>query len=438
MPQSQNPKRGQEGNRHFIREKIVKQPLTRKQIVKRGLLCLVLAVLFGAAAAVSFVIVQPLAMRYLGPEPETESPISIPRDEPTEPTEAVVETESGEAETESEPLEEMVQDALKNYQYTIEDLDALTASLQAQVHTAGQAVVTVHSVRQNVDWFDNPLETTGLYAGVIIAKTDRELLILTREAAVEQADSIKVTFADGTDVDGRMKQQDTLSDMAIVSIDTFDLEQGVLSSLVPLPLGNSYLVREGDLAIAVGCPAGMVHSIDYGFISYVQKNVQMVDRTGRAFYTRISANAERGTFLINTSGELIGWAVSPDEDSEDARLVEVMGISDYKGILENLTNGLGAPCIGIEGQVVTEEMIAGGMPAGIYILNAVPDRPAYNAGIQSGDILTGINGKEITSATEFQNVMGHLECGELIHITVRRNGRNDYTELEFPVTVGAR
>lgn len=436
MPQSQNPKRGQEGNRHFIREKIVKQPLTRKQIIRRVLLYLLFAVLFGVVAAVSFVIAQPFAMQYFGPKPEEESVISIPRDEPTEPTEAPEETETSEAE--SEPLEEMVQTALKKYRYTIDDLDALAASLQAQVNDAGQAVVTVHSVRQNVDWFDNPLETTGLYAGVIIAKTDQELLILTREAAVEQADSIKVTFAGGTDVDGRMKQQDTLSDMAIVSVDTSDIEKGILSSLEPLPLGNSYLVREGDLVVAVGCPAGMVRSIDYGFISYVQKNAQMVDRTARVFYSRISANAERGTFLINTSGELIGWAVSRDDDSEDMGLVEVMGISDYKGILENLTNGLGAPCIGIEGQVVTEAMMAGGMPAGIYILNTVPDRPAYNAGIQSGDILTMINGKEITSATDFQNVMGHLECGQLIHITVRRNGRNDYTELEFPVTVGAR
>lgn len=437
MPQSQNPKRGQEGNRRFITEKIVKQPLTREQIVKRGLLFLLLAVLFGVVAAVSFVVAQPLALRYLGPEPEKESVISIPRDEPPEPTTAeVVETETGQAE--SEPLEEMLQAALNNYHYTVDDLDALVMALQSRVQSAGQAVVTVHSVRQNVDWFDNPLETTGLYAGVIIAKTDRELLILTREAAVGQADSIKVTFSDGTDVDGRMKQQDTLSEMAIVSVDTADIDKGILSKLEPLPLGNSYLVREGDLVIAVGCPAGMVYSVDYGFISYVQRNVQMVDRTARVFYSRISANTESGTFLINTNGELIGWALNPDKDREEDALVEVMGISDYKGILENLTNGLGAPCIGIEGQVVSETMISRGMPAGIYILNTVPDRPAYNAGIQSGDILTMINGEEITSSTEFQNIMSHLECGQLIHITVRRNGRNDYAELEFPVTVGAR
>ena len=62
--------------------------------------------------------------------------------------------------------------------------------------------------RQKTDWFDNPVETSGLYAGAVIAKTGQELLILTPEAAVEQADSIKVSFSGVSDVDGKMKQKD--------------------------------------------------------------------------------------------------------------------------------------------------------------------------------------------------------------------------------------
>ncbi len=439
MPHSRNPKKEPEGNRHFITEKIIKQSLTRGQLMKRGIAFICLAVMFGVVAAVSFVVSQPLAFRYLGPEPTERPTISIPRDEPAETTTvAVVTTEADTEQSESRPLEEMVQAAVDNYRYTIDDLNALTGSLNTQVQATGQAVVTVHSVRQDVDWFDNPVETTGLYAGVIIVKTEQELLILTREAAVGQADSIRVTFTDGTEVDGRMKQQDTVSGMAIVSVDTADFDRNMLEALEPLPLGNSYLIREGDLIIAVGSPAGIVHSIDYGFISYVMKNAQMVDRTARVLYSGIRSDARRGTFFINTSGELIGWAVEPDEDEAGTSMVKIMGISDYKGILENLTNGLGAPCIGIEGQMVSESMVDGGMPAGIYVMNAVPDRPAYNAGIQNGDIVTMVDGQEITAASDFQNIMGHLECGQLIHVTVCRNGRDEYAELEFPVTVGAR
>ena len=122
----------------------------------------------------------------------------------------------------------------------------------------------------------------------------------------------------------------------------------------------------------------------------------------------------------------------------DAGLTEIMGISDYKGILERLTNGLGAPCLGIEWQEVPESMTAQGMPQGIYVLDTVSGRPAYEAGIQNGDIITAVDNREILTQRDFQNLMDTLECGQLIHVTVQRNGRDQYTELVFPVTLGAR
>ena len=142
-------------------------------------------------------------------------------------------------------------------------------------------------MQQEVEWVDNPVETTGLYAGAVIADTGQELLILTPEAAVEKADSIKVTFGDGKDVDGRMRQKDTITGMAIVSVNTSDVEESILKSVKEVPLGNSYTMREGDLIVAVGAPAGVVHSVNYGFVSYVLKNAQMVDQHCRLFYSDI-------------------------------------------------------------------------------------------------------------------------------------------------------
>ena len=325
-----------------------------------------------------------------------------------------------------------------NYRYTVEDLNALFSSLRQQVQAASKGIVVVHSVQQEVDWFDNPVETTGLYSGVIIAATAQELLILTPEEAVQQADSIKVTFADGVEVNGRMKQKDTLSGMAIVSVNIEDVGTDTLKEAKPLVLGNSYLVREGDLIVAIGSPAGIVRSVDYGFVSYIMKNVQMVDQVNRILYARISADTERGTFLVNTSGELIGWVMKPEGDGENEEMAMAMGISDYKGILENLTNGLAAPCFGIEGQEVPDTMTSQGLPRGIYVLNSVTDRPAYDAGIQNGDIITHVDGRKIITMKDFQNTVDDLECGRLIHVMVQRNGRDQYAELEFQVTVGAR
>ena len=442
MPEMRDPEKGTKENekRHFITEKVVKPSLTRGQIARRILVLLLAAVIFGAVAAVSFAVTKPYADRLAGGTEVVEPSVSIPKDEPAEASAAAEAPTETAAETESEPIEEKVQLALENYRYTMDDVNSLLANLRAQAQTAAKGIVVVHSVQQEVDWFDNPVETTGVYAGVVIADTSQELLILTPEAAASQADSIKVTFGDGKDVDARMKQKDTISGMAIVSGNVEELDEATLKSVEVMPLGNSYAVREGDLIAAVGGPAGIVSSVDYGFVSYVLKNAQMVDSQCRVLYSDILADVDKGTFFINTSGELIGWAMKPLPGDGEGRsgVTQIMGVSDYKGILERLSNGLGAPCVGIVGQELSEAMAARGMPKGIYVVNAVTDGPAYNAGIQNGDIITAIDNTKMTTMKDYLGKMDDLECGQLIHVTLERNGRDQYTQLEFQVTVGAR
>lgn len=135
----------------------------------------------------SFAVTVPMADRVFGEEPATEPPISIPKDEPADTSAA--ETVQTEPETESEPIEDQVQSVIENYHYTIEDLNSIIGSMRVQAQKIDKGIAVVHSVQQKTDWFDNPVETSGLYAGAVIAKTGQELLILTPEAAVEQADS---------------------------------------------------------------------------------------------------------------------------------------------------------------------------------------------------------------------------------------------------------
>ncbi|MCD8122472.1 MAG: S1C family serine protease [Clostridiales bacterium] len=421
--------------RRFINEKVVKPPISRRSIALRLAMSLCAAVVLGVVAGVSFVVAKPFVERYLGPEEPQNETISIPKDELTEPV-VVSEPVPTEPEVESEPIEEQVQSVMENYDFTVDDLNSMLAGLRAEMQEAAKGIVAVHSVQQDVDWFNNPVETTGLYAGAVIARTEQEILILTPDAAVESADSIKVTI-DDVDVDGRMKQKDATTGMAIVYVDVAALDADMLNSIGVLTLGNSYSVREGDLVVAVGCPAGVIHSMDYGFISYTFRSAEIVDGTVREFYTDVMANSEKGTFLLNTSGELIGW-IRGDVPGTNGRVAEVMGISDYKGILERLSNGLAAPLFGIVGQEVTQSMSESGLPDGIYVLSAPADSPAYNAGIQNGDIITSIDGSGIATIREFQNLVDGLEVGQLVNVTVERNGREEYTQLQFQVSIGAR
>lgn len=423
-------------DRDFISEKIVRPAPSRKQVGTRMATAACAGVIFGVVSAVCFVLTRPILEQLSEGNRPTTSSISIPKDELESPAEAM-ENERV-AETETEPVEEMVQTALEKYRYTVDDLNSMLNSLRGKAQTADKSVVVVHSVQQNTDWFDNPVETTGLYAGMIIAKTSQELLVLTPEAAVEQADSIKVTFENGNDVSGHVKQKDAISGLAIVSVSAQDISAVQLRDLEPIPLGNSYQVQQGDLIAAVGSPAGVVHSMDYGFVSYVVRSNPMVDQHCRMLYSNILADAGKGTFLVNTGGELVGWAQEQDGSESSDRVTEVFGISDYKGILEKLSNGQAVPCIGIVGQEVTDAQVENGLPAGIYVMNAVTDKPAYNAGIQNGDILTELAGEPVTSMKEYQAALDKMTCGQVVHVTVARNGRDTYTELEFDVTVGSR
>ena len=439
MPEVHDPKNEPEKRRRFITEKIVRPPLSRRQLLQRFVLLCLGAVVFGVISAVSFTFSRPLAEQFLGEE-STEESISIPKDVPSDPVETSPPVTEALPETESEPVKDLVKEAMENYRFTVDDLNRMFNSLRAQVQKTNKAIVVVHSVQQNTDWFDNPVETSGQFAGAVIARTAQEILIMTPEKAVENADSIKVTLPDGGEVDGRMKQKDTISGLAIVSVGLEEIDAEAIENVEVIPLGNSYQVHEGDLVVALGGPAGMVRSVDYGFVSYVSKNTQMVDRISRVLYTDVCADTGLGTFLTNTSGELIGWAMEPRQETGQgsSQITEIMGISDYKVILEKLTNGLSAPYFGIEGQEVSDTMAAQGRPRGIYVTNSVADGPAYSAGIQNGDIITKINDREITSMAEFQNLVDDLECGQLLHVMVQRNGREEYTELTFQITVGAR
>lgn len=437
MPEKNDPGKKQGEKRQFINEKIVKPPLTRGQILKRLLAFFFVAVVFGVVAAISFTVSRPLAARYLEKkETQPEASISIPKDEPMEtlpePTEAVSTTQ------ETEPIEEQVQSAIEKYRYSVDDLNSLYGSLRTLAQKASKGIVQIHSVKQDVDWFDNPVETTGVYAGAVIASTRRELLILTPEAAVGKADSIKVTFGDGAEVDGHVKQKDQISGMAVVSVNIDSVDESTWKTVETLSLGNSYTIKQGDLVIAVGSPAGMVYSTDYGVISYVTKNAQVVDGVRRALYSDVCANTQMGTFLVNTSGELVGWATNELQSSSNEHMTEVMGISDYKGILERLSNGLSAPYFGVYGQEVGAEMTSRGLPQGLYVQNSIPDGPAYNAGIQNGDVITKIGSREITSMKDFQAALENLESGAVAGVTIERNGRDQYATLEFQVTIGAR
>lgn len=421
----------------FIQEKIVRQPLSRRQIIRYIILTVICAVLFGTISAVCFTVTKTVAKKIMGQEKAEESrPITIPKDEPETQTPVPVQEASTEP---TEPVEEKVRSELEKYPYSLEDLNKMYGNLRTLASEADKSIAAIHSIQREKDWFDNPIETTGQFSGVVIDSRREEVLVLAPSKAVETADSLEVVFSDSEVVPGTVKQTDSQMGLTVICADVSSLEDVQYEKIKPVKLGNSYSSRQGDLVFTVGSPAGMVHSSSYGFISYIAKNVQMTDGNARVLYADVKSRADAGTFLLNTDGELIGWGTDRYDQDVETGMKTFMSISDYKGILELLSNGIPVPYLGIEGQEVTTEMEKNGMPAGIYITAAAPESPAYNAGLQSGDILDEINDVKIEGMKNFQAQVERLHVGDHITVTVQRNnGKDEYKEIEFAVTMGAR
>lgn len=428
----------------FMREKIVKPKRTGKQVAGRVVCLFLLAVIFGIVAAVSFVISKPVAEKILRDEsePSTE-PITIERDVELESTEAVMETMEPTApettpEQDEEEIRELVKSELEQLPITPEKVKELNQAVRDIGNTAVNSIVTVSSEKYQKDWFDNPVIKRGQYAGIILAVNTKEVVILTEESALQEADSLQIVFGDGTSVSGILKQTDAYSGLAVISADISDLSDVTKKWIKEIELGNSYAVSAGDMLIAVGSPAGPVYSVKNGIVSYVAKNVQTADGQTRVFYADMTCDKERGTFFLNLSGQLVGWATSLFDSEGTGDMTKIMSLSEYKGNLQKLTNGIAIPYLGVKGQEVSALMQMEGIPAGIYITESIADGPAYTAGIQNGDILKKVNGTEVATMRDYQIVLENLESGVEISVVVERKGINEYKEIEYRVTVRAR
>ena len=70
--------------------------------------------------------------------------------------------------------------------------------------------------------------------------------------------------------------------------------------------------------------------------------------------------------------------------------------------------------------------------------DCIQNDPAYNAGIQNGDVIVKIGVKNIRSMKEYENQLEALHQGDTVTVTVQRKSVNEYKELEYQVNVGAR
>ena len=415
-------KRREEQEFSFVKEKIKKQPFYQNKTLRRAALQLIFSVVCGAVACFVFVIVHPWMERTFGEQEMTE--ITIPQEEEEETvTEPQEETEDEEPVVITEPRE-----------LEVEDYADLYTKLKEVADTAGKSLVTVTASSSGTDWFNETYESRRELSGLLVGNNGVELLILAPYSQVEGADTLQAAFADGSTLAAVLKNYDSVTDLAVLSVNLADVEEDTLESIRMAELGSSKSLKAGEPVIAVGSPAGIAGSVKYGNLVASGYKVSVIDGEYNLLITDMERSEKGSGVLLNLSGQVIGLLEDSYLNSSNEGALTAYAISDMKDIIEHLSNSQDLVYMGIHGTDVTEEISeAQGIPAGVYVTGMEADSPAMNSGIQAGDIITEINGKTITSLSQIREMLLKFSREQVIQVVVMRQGKDGYKEIECSV-----
>ena len=413
----------------FITEKIIKKDKSRYINLMKLLLS---AVVFGVVAMATALFTRPGLEKFIVKSTTEKETISIEKDTTVfQNSTEVIGTEDTEA------FKNIAESIIDEHSYDEEDVKAMYKVLANLTNDLDSCVTAIHSIKNEKDWFDNLIESGHYYSGLVIAKTENEVLVLCPVQAIDAADTINVSFKNNYSKQATVKSADGHIGLAILSVDTSDADSGIKEGIEVIALGNSYLVSRGDIALAIGSPTGFNYSTGYGWVSYISKDVSIVDSSAMFMHTSLALDNAKGSFLVNTSGELIGIATSAYQ-SESSTGVAI-GISDLKARLEYMINAMPAAYIGIKPIDINAKAKESGVPEGIYVTEVVADSPAYISGIQVGDVISEIDGIKVSSTAAYKEVIDKLTVGKEINIKLYRdNGKNEYSQLDINLTVASR
>lgn len=308
--------------------------------------------------------------------------------------------------------------------------------------------VTNTSVQTVRSWFQSyEEEVTGAGSGIVIGQTDDEILVATNNHVIDGAKEITITFCDEASVAATVKGIDRISDLAVLSVKTKDMDSDTLASVKVAAIGSSDNLRVGEEAIAIGNALGYGQSVTVGYISALERDVDTEDGTViKMLQTDAAINpGNSGGALLNSQGEVIGINSAKYVDSTVEGMGYAIPISDAIPIINDLMNQKVIAeeeqgYLGIQGNDITDEYSQGfNMPKGVYVVKILDDSPANKCGLKAGDIITQFAGRDITSMENLQSIISTKKAGEEVKMVIQRNNeKGEYEEVELNVVLGAK
>lgn len=304
--------------------------------------------------------------------------------------------------------------------------------------------------------YEQDSESTG--SGIIVGKSDTELLIATNNHVVQNADQLTVLFSADTENDedkmvtAQVKGTDSSLDLAVVAVKLDDIPQDVMDQIKVIEIGDSDEVNVGDWSIAIGNALGYGQSVTFGIISALDREVILSTDNGEITQNMIQTDAainfgNSGGALLDENGRLIGINSAKASSTGVEGMGYAIPINTAKSVIEDLMNQTTrtkadadkAGALGVRVTNVSEEARQMyNIPAGAYVYEVTDGSAAAEAGIKQGDIITKLDKTTISSMSELLDRIQYYEAGESEDVTIKRSGDNGYQEQVVTVTLQAK
>ena len=304
--------------------------------------------------------------------------------------------------------------------------------------------------------YEQDSESTG--SGIIVGKSDTELLIATNNHVVQNADQLTVLFSADTENDedkmvtAQVKGTDSSLDLAVVAVKLDDIPQDVMDQIKVIEIGDSDEVNVGDWSIAIGNALGYGQSVTFGIISALDREVILSTDNGEITQNMIQTDAainfgNSGGALLDENGCLIGINSAKASSTGVEGMGYAIPINTAKSVIEDLMNQTTrtkadadkAGALGVRVTNVSEEARQMyNIPAGAYVYEVTDGSAAAEAGIKQGDIITKLDKTTISSMSELLDRIQYYEAGESVDVTIKRSGDNGYQEQVVTVTLQAK
>ena len=253
-------------------------------------------------------------------------------------------------------------------------------------------------------------------------------VIYDTEYGAGLADSISVLLNDEKSYDAEVIGYDTDCDLAVLKIKA--------TGLTAAEFGDSDDLKLGESVIAIGNPLGfeLMDTVTSGIVSGINREITINDKAMTLLQTDAAINSgNSGGPLINKYGQVIGINSSKMSASYSETSIEGIGFAIPSNEVAQIVDDImeygyvtGKPQLGISCQDVTETISKMyNLPVGVYVTTVTDGSAADKAGLQSGDVITAVDGEEVKTSAELNAKKNLHKAGETLELTYMRSGNEE-------------